>query len=44
VQGLILDGWAGWYYTLQRTYAELLLTLTRLDARLRDSADAPRDG
>ncbi|PQJ35057.1 glycosyl transferase [Salinibacter sp. 10B] len=42
-QGLILDGWPGWYYTLQRTYAELLLTLTRLDTRLRDSADAPRD-
>jgi glycosyltransferase involved in cell wall biosynthesis len=35
-KGLILDGWAGWYYTLQRTYAELLLALRRLDARLRD--------
>lgn len=42
VQGLILDGWPGWYYTLQRTYAELLLALTRLDARLRESADASR--
>jgi glycosyltransferase involved in cell wall biosynthesis len=43
-QRLILDGWPGWYYTLQRTYAELLLALNRLDDRLRDSADAPRDG
>ena len=45
-QGLILDGWPGWYYTLQRTYAELLLALRRLDARLRDeetfgAADGP---
>ncbi|MCS3953186.1 glycosyltransferase family 2 protein [Salinibacter ruber] len=36
VQGLILDGWAGWHYTLQRTYAELLLALVRVDQRLRD--------
>ena len=42
-QGLILDGWAGWYYTLQRTYAELLLTLTRLDDQLRDADDGSKD-
>jgi glycosyltransferase involved in cell wall biosynthesis len=34
-QGLILDGWPGIYYSLQRTYAELLLSLKLLDARLR---------
>jgi len=39
VQGLILDGWAGWYYTLQRTYAEILLALVRVDAHLRDDVD-----
>jgi hypothetical protein len=42
-KGLILDGWPGWYYTLQRTYAELLLALTRLDAHLRDSIDEGDD-
>jgi glycosyltransferase involved in cell wall biosynthesis len=30
----ILDGWPGWYYVLQRTYAELLLALALLDSRL----------
>jgi glycosyltransferase involved in cell wall biosynthesis len=38
IQGLILDGWAGWHYTLQRTYAELLLTLFRVNNRLRDES------
>jgi len=33
--GLFLDGAAGWYYTLQRTYAELLLALELLDRDLR---------
>lgn len=36
-KGLILDGWNGWYYTLQRTYAELLLALEMLDRHLRPS-------
>jgi len=31
---LILDGWPGIYYSLQRTYAELLLSLKLLEARL----------
>jgi glycosyltransferase involved in cell wall biosynthesis len=31
---LILDGWPGIYYTLQRTYAEFLLSLKLLDAKL----------
>ncbi|MCS3657981.1 glycosyltransferase involved in cell wall biosynthesis [Salinibacter ruber] len=44
VQGLMLDGWAGWHYTLQRTYAELLLALVRVDARLRTDSDSTREG
>ncbi|MCS3678758.1 glycosyltransferase involved in cell wall biosynthesis [Salinibacter ruber] len=43
-KGLILDGWSGWYYTLQRTYAELLLALTRLDVYLRGSVGIEFDG
>lgn len=35
---LILDGWPGIYYSLQRTYAELLLSLKLLDARLKPRA------
>ncbi len=31
---LVLDGWPGVYYSLQRTYAELLLSLELLDRRL----------
>jgi glycosyltransferase involved in cell wall biosynthesis len=31
---LILDGWPGIYYSLQRTYAELLLSLELLERRL----------
>ena len=43
-KGLILDGWPGWYYTLQRTYAELIIALTHLDDRLRDAGGGDRDG
>lgn len=35
VKGAILDGWAGMYYTLQRTYAELVLSLILLERRFR---------
>ena len=38
-KGLILDGKPGWYYTLRRTYAELLLALTLMDEDLRTDAD-----
>lgn len=31
---VILDGWPGWFYVLQRTYAELLLSLILLERRL----------
>jgi glycosyltransferase involved in cell wall biosynthesis len=30
----LFDGWPGWFYTLQRTYFELLLSLELLDRRL----------
>ena len=32
-RGLILDGWAGWYYVFQRTLAEMLLSLRLLAER-----------
>lgn len=35
VKGLILDGWPGFFYVLQRTYAELLLSLELLDRKLK---------
>jgi glycosyltransferase involved in cell wall biosynthesis len=35
-KGALLDGWPGWYYTLQRTLAEMLLSLHLLDRRLRE--------
>jgi hypothetical protein len=31
---IILDGWPGWFYVLQRTYAELLLSLLLLERKL----------
>jgi glycosyltransferase involved in cell wall biosynthesis len=34
-RGLILDGWPGWYYVLQRTIAESILSLLLIDHRLR---------
>jgi glycosyltransferase involved in cell wall biosynthesis len=34
VRGGLLDGWRGLYYSLQRTYAELLLSLELLDRKL----------
>lgn len=39
IKGLILDGKAGWYYTLRRTYAELLLALALIDEDLRTDTD-----
>lgn len=35
VKGAILDGWPGWFYTLQRTCAEVMLSLLLLERRLR---------
>jgi glycosyltransferase involved in cell wall biosynthesis len=34
IKGVILDGWPGWFYVLQRTYAELILSLILLERRL----------
>jgi hypothetical protein len=36
VKRCALDGWRGWYYAMQRAYAELLLSLELLDRRLRN--------
>jgi glycosyltransferase involved in cell wall biosynthesis len=33
-QGMILDGWRGWYYVLQRSLAEILLSLRLLQQKL----------
>ena len=33
-QRSLLDGWRGWFYALQRLYAELLLALMLLEARM----------
>jgi glycosyltransferase involved in cell wall biosynthesis len=38
VKGCLLDGWPGWFYALQRTYAELLLSLEMLDRQLAGGA------
>jgi glycosyltransferase involved in cell wall biosynthesis len=35
VKGCLLDGWAGWYYVLQRVFAEVLIALEITDRRLR---------
>jgi glycosyltransferase involved in cell wall biosynthesis len=35
VKRVIFDGWAGWLYCLQRTYAELLLSLMLLEKKLK---------
>lgn len=39
IRGGLLDGWAGVFYALQRTVAELVLSLHLLDSMLRKSAD-----
>ena len=33
-QGMILDGWPGWYYVCQRTLAELILSLRLVEKKL----------
>ena len=34
-KGLILDGWPGWYYVLQRTLAEVLLSMRLLEQKVK---------
>jgi glycosyltransferase involved in cell wall biosynthesis len=41
-KGCFFDGWPGWFYALQRTYAEVLLSLEMLDRKLaRRATPAP---
>jgi glycosyltransferase involved in cell wall biosynthesis len=35
VKGCMFDGWPGWFYTLQRVFAECMLALHLIDRRLR---------
>ncbi len=39
-KGCLLDGWAGWYYALQRAIAEALIAIEIADRRLRGRAQA----
>ncbi|MEB3360111.1 MAG: glycosyltransferase family 2 protein [Synechococcales bacterium] len=34
LKGGVFDGWAGWYYALQRVVAELILSLRLIEARI----------
>lgn len=34
-KGCLLDGWPGWYYALQRLFAETMIALTIIDRRFR---------
>jgi hypothetical protein len=36
VKGLVFNGWPGWFYVLQRAYAELLLSLCLLERKFID--------
>jgi glycosyltransferase involved in cell wall biosynthesis len=40
-KGLILDGWAGWYYVMQRTLAELILSLQLVHQKLAGTTTKP---
>ena len=46
VKRCVLDGWAGWFYALQRALAEMMLALEIIDRRLRGhwKAGTPSDG
>jgi glycosyltransferase involved in cell wall biosynthesis len=35
-RGMVLDGWRGWYYTFQRTTAEIMLSLHLLERRIKE--------
>ncbi len=43
IKRCLLDGWPGWYYTLQRSCAEAMLSIELLDRRLR-SVRSPDGG
>jgi len=40
VKGCLFDGWPGWYYVLQRVFAEILIALEIVDRRLRQRTEA----
>lgn len=44
VRGVILDGWAGWYYAFQRALAETLLSLRLLETKLGIASPDDRAG
>ena len=43
-RGVVLDGWAGWYYAFQRALAETLLSLRLLEAKLGLASSDNRTG
>ncbi len=44
VKGCILDGWAGWFYVLQRLLAETMIALAIIDFRLGPPSDRQPSG
>jgi glycosyltransferase involved in cell wall biosynthesis len=40
VKGCLLDGWAGWFYAIQRCVAEMMLALELVDRQLRRDMDS----
>jgi hypothetical protein len=44
VKRCALDGWGGWLYVLQRTFAEIALALEIVDRRVRNRAPAETSG
>jgi glycosyltransferase involved in cell wall biosynthesis len=43
IKGCVFDGWPGWYYVLQRAFAEILLALEIIDRRLRGNSASASD-
>jgi glycosyltransferase involved in cell wall biosynthesis len=43
VRRCLFEGWPGWFYTMQRTLAELMLALEIIDRRLRAKSPAQKD-
>jgi glycosyltransferase involved in cell wall biosynthesis len=42
VKGCLFDGWPGWYYVMQRTFAEIILSLELIERRLQSRASTDR--
>lgn len=43
LKGLVFEGWRGWYYVLQRTLAEMILSLRLIEAKLKTTDDGPQE-